>query len=200
MRKLSRTLGILGNAYPLLWSDFVRSENDALLITQAISRFVTLFEGTLDALTKHKESKIPQEQYMGYDIRDIKDFNMEGYHHEEVEDTALLSLQTDLMTILLILHQIFAHKSDIMSNLINNNGHCSSILKSKLSNSVEAILHLLAKKLEEEFYLEIIRIVALINGHFSPSIAENRTEVFHCCFVFVKKNVSNIFLLFYFYY
>eukprot|EP01036_Dinobryon_divergens_P030458 gene30458-39703_t len=190
-QKVIRLLGLLGSIYSSLWVDFMSSESSAVFVvtSSATNNLIMILEETLHSIQKHRsDDKLkPREVYMGYDKRDMADYNSEGYerNHEDdplsEEERNLLAekeaLAIDGKTLLLILQQMYGQRSDALSDAINNNiEYTSSTIVTKLSNNVETLLHL-AKGLEEESFMQIINIVSLINGHFIPSILDNQTEI-----------------------
>lgn len=183
-----------------------------IVTTSATNNLIMILEETLHSIQRYRadEKQKPREEYMGYDKRDMADYHSEGYERNfdsdplsEEENHHLAekeALAIDEKTLLLILQQMYGQRSDALSDVINTNiAYTSCTVVSKLSNSVETLLHL-AKGLEEESFMQIINIVSLINGHFIPSIADNQTEVRlycnSCCDVFDAEVNALILLVF----
>jgi len=176
-----RCLAFLGNVYLQLWVDFLCSSADCgfdsvLLAISSTTRLVDILEELVAVSTQLSAQQVKPVSYLGYDSRDIKDFNIEGYDLTIPISQRSVDTDLDIMTILLLLHQLYCHSSETLKNIIDNKGHYSVIIIMKLSNTVERLL-LIAKSLSEDSYLQIIRIVAAINSHFNPSITDNQTEI-----------------------
>ena len=167
--------------YLQLWIDLLSSNSESgfdsvLLVMSSTTRLIDVLEEYITVQTQLSASQEKPVTYLGYDSRDIKDFNIEGYDTTVPISQGSVVADMNILTTLLLLRQLYCRKSEVLLNFIDKKGHYRGIIVIKLSNAVERLL-LIAKFLPEDSYLQIIRIVAAINNHFNPSIIDSQTEV-----------------------
>ena len=115
----SQCLAFAGNLYPKLWADYTQDEAHAHLGSLLRSAIHLVFR--LSALSQVADEHAPSaEPYMGFDERDVAEFNLQGYDEhvnagsaesgaEAVEERGLT-----VLTYLLLLFQFFSKEVTVM--------------------------------------------------------------------------------------
>ena len=212
-------LAFAGNIYPTLWQEFLTTEITTRLVLsvslKALDRCECLTHKSKEGMRTARNS-IVSTQYLGYDSRDKKDFNMEGYDENDkcLEEATIAKEATEMtiLTWLLLLFQFFCHQINEVNRLVRSE-RIQSIAKvdtsSSSSNSssksdstddssdnvtsiycglVERIL-LLSQSLPEDAFLQVIKIAAAMNFQLPVRQDTNSTEV---AAAFRAVNVMNM--------
>ena len=127
----SKCLAFAANIYPTIWVDYILDNEALRRVLLIIDNTMNHIESKIQNVEKHpKPDAVP---YVGFDSRDIKDFNLEGYDEysdefkkinkttsshglaglEEVSDT-----QAAILVRLLVLTQIFLKAIPFLEDLI----------------------------------------------------------------------------------
>lgn len=187
MLKSVRCLCILTNIEANVWCNIMAlnefQTNGILIVLSLTNRLIDILECTIcmaSARAAQTRTRTP-DRYMGYDHRDKKDFNMEGYPSPSISEEKVGDVDSEeevdaVSTLLLLLQGIYGQKSSELARLLEGSSEWKSTVVNKMSVAAKRLLLMLAD-LNEEEYSRIIRVVASMNLHFAPSLAQNRTEV-----------------------
>lgn len=118
----SKCLAFLGNIDGQFWNEFVY--DNPLTHLKFILYTIYSIPRKVMTLMKTKMTQIRRQSYIGYDKRDKKDYNMEGYDDEEeaMEQFNQEKQQREhcTMTYLLLLSQMLINPIDIVTACIEN--------------------------------------------------------------------------------
>lgn len=165
---LVRCLAFAGNVYEALWEDFAdRSAHLLLLIHGTEYLLKSVYQ-----LSIFREKPIHRRSYHGFDKRDIKDYNMEGFEDEERELEERRQAKADreerMMTMLLAATHFYQHPLDLLSVFIENHrerGQSSD--NSDMTNSLDP------EEISERIICERLPVIADLLFDITHSIFED---------------------------
>lgn len=115
-----RCLAFGGNICETIWCDFAHKSAHVLLLMHATEFLLS----SSHQLAIFREKPMHRRSYHGFDKRDIKEYNVEGYEDEELEleqrKQAKAEREEQIMTMLLLVTQFFMYPVDLLSVYIEN--------------------------------------------------------------------------------
>lgn len=118
-------LAFVGTLYPKVWVDFVHDEHHLHCLFQSVAFLTTKL--IMLASTK-KIAKSSSSPYLGFDERDIADFNLEGFEREEVVDETTHGVSgmeghddqdTSILVCLMLFSQYFGREISLLKCTID---------------------------------------------------------------------------------
>ena len=171
-----KCLAFAANIYPTIWADYT-IDNDALRkILSIVDCNIIHIESKVQEIEKHP--KLDDVPYIGFDSRDVKDFNLEGY--EEYTDEFKLKnkvssshglvgledvsdVQAVILIRLLVLSQIFLKPIPLLEDLIAQHRFLlEDIDSTSIPENVFEVLKLESDE-KRELHLGIKTVQFLIN-------------------------------------
>eukprot|EP01033_Poteriospumella_lacustris_P010464 gene10464-7439_t len=165
---LVRCLAFAGNIYEVLWVEFAnRSAHLLLLIHSTEYLLKSVYE-----LSIFREKPIHRRSYHGFDKRDIKDYNMEGFEDEEREleerSQAKADREERMMTMLLAATHFYQQPLDLLSVFIENQRD-----RGQGTESVEITSSLDPDVISERIICERLPVIAELIFDVTHSIFED---------------------------
>jgi hypothetical protein len=196
----SRCLAFAGNIYTTLWGEFMESGDFLEIVLTFTLKCVERVSYWVFQNRDTKNNRVVSQRYLGFDERDKKDYNMEGYDDEKEADNIraneLANREETIMTWLLILSQIYSQPlPKVTSKVEEKRAVRSASCKEKedeteaeaattqsmhvievLKDTLSALLHM-TKNMSEASYLLVIKVATAVNLQFPLQLETNTTEV-----------------------
>lgn len=181
----ARCLAFAGNVYRRVWVDYACDLPQLQRVMDSAQRAVERIRQLLVSAEEASAASRVCHNYLGFDERDIKAYNLVGYEEqpqgmskrrsthgiaglEAVDDT-----QASILVWLLLLFHFFAEKNPLMTARLRLRSSESEDLVEALVAVCQFLLESCAK-FTEDSYLSCIKVVAAINRQFPAADEERR--------------------------
>lgn len=187
----ARCLAFAGNVYRRLWVDYTadfpelyRIFDVALIVVDKLRQLV---------VTRGEVSAAPLvcSTYLGFDERDVKEFNLVGYVDESLGHKAggrrnsthgIIGMEStdddnaSIMVLLLLLFQFFSERNPLITARLRGTSSSNSTAADHILVKfveISKFLLLACAEFSEDSYLQCIKVIAAINRQFPVSCAED---------------------------